>query len=140
MLARRLTSPLNWVLDNLLPPVLRDSRWFMMPLFRLLFGEKARDFARFKEEAPFLTRAQFRDWYRRLADAHIRRETDLSPAALEQVLAAVAGASALDVGSGRGFLAARLAERMAGPVVGIDLFVPAGPGRERVIQSYEDIM
>jgi SAM-dependent methyltransferase len=135
MPSRSVTSPINWILDNLLPPALRDSRLFMTPLFRALFGARASDFMRFKEEAPFLTKREFRGWYERLASSHIRRESDLTPEALEAVLEAVVGDQVLDVGAGRGFLARRLAERAAGLVVGVDLFASGGAGRAHLLRA-----
>jgi len=130
MPSRRLTNRLNWLLDNLVPPLLRDSRLVMGPLFWLLFGRKARTFMSFKESAPFLDKRQFAACYADLADVHLQRETDLSPRVLDAVLTAVAGDSALDVGSGRGFLVRRLAEQVGGAVAGVDLFAPAsGTGR-----------
>jgi len=135
MLARSLTRHLGWCLDNLLPPVLRDSRGLMRPLFWLLFGKRAGEFMRFKEAAPFLSPAEFRAWYRRLADSHIQRPTDLSPGSLAAVLEAVRGGSALDVGSGRGYLAGRLAGTAGRTVVGVDLQVEPAPGRVRLVRA-----
>ncbi len=132
MLDRAVTSPVNWVLDNLVPPFLRDRAFFMMPLFWLLFGRRAREFARFKEVAPFLSKAEFVAWYARLADGHIQRESDLTERVAGEVLAAVAGESVLDVGSGRGYLARRLAERVRGRVLGADLHVPSDRGGDAV--------
>ena len=127
MLSRAITSPINWVLDNLMPPALRDSRVIMGPLFWILFGRRSHEFTTFKAAAPFLSAAEFRDWYSRTADLHIRRESDLTPGVLEHLLARLTGSSALDVGAGRGFLSRRLAERLRGPVVGVDIVAPARP-------------
>jgi SAM-dependent methyltransferase len=129
MLSRAVTGPIGWVLDNLLPPILRDSRLFMWPAFRLLFGAKAPHFMSFKDEAPFLSKREFRDRYALLADVHLQRDSDLSGEVLARVLAEVRGESALDVGSGRGHLARALSARLPGAVVGIDLFTPRPEGR-----------
>lgn len=125
MLARGITNPINRVLDNVLPPFLRDSRVFMTPLFWLLFGRSAGEFMRFKEVAPFLSKREFVAWYARLGARHIERESDLTDRMLDEVLGAVVGDSVLDVGSGRGLLARRLAERVRGPVVGVDISAPS---------------
>jgi SAM-dependent methyltransferase len=128
MPARSVTRRINWILDNLVPPILRDSRWFMMPLFWLVFGKKAGEFARFKGVAPSLSATEYRRWYERLADSHIQRESDLTPSVVSEVLRATTGDSVLDVGCGRGFLTRQLAAAGHRRVVGIDLHVP--PARD----------
>lgn len=125
MPSRTVTNRINWVLDHLVPPAVRDSRWFMMPLFWLVFGKRSGDFARFKEVAPHLSRTEYAAWYERLASSHIDRESDLTPKVVDEVLASVAGDSVLDVGCGRGYLVRRLAADPRRRVVGVDLHVPA---------------
>jgi SAM-dependent methyltransferase len=129
MLPRGLTSPVNWALDNLVPPALRDAGWFMAPLLWLLFGRRAGEFTGFRAAAPGLTPRQFRAWYARTADLHIRRPTDLTRRVAAEVLASVAGEAVLDVGAGRGWLVDQVAGRVRGPVVGVDVTPPrGGPG------------
>lgn len=138
MLPRGLTSPINWALDNLVPPALRDARWFMAPLLWLLFGRRAHEFTTFKARAPFLTPREFRAWYARTADLHLSRPTDLTRRVAEAVLAAVEGEAVLDVGAGRGWLLARLAARGWGPVVGVDVTPPRGaPGAHLAVADAE---
>jgi ubiquinone/menaquinone biosynthesis C-methylase UbiE len=124
MPSRELTSRINWVLDQLVPPLLRDSRFFMYPLFWLLFGGKARHFMEFKQKAPHLDDAGIRGYYEVLKDKHLKRDTDLNRASLERILEDLAGTSVLDVGCGNGFLARRIAEGTAFRVVGCDYQLP----------------
>lgn len=126
VLPRSLTGPIGWALDNLVPPALRDARWFMAPLLWLLFGRRAGEFTAFRELAPFLSPREFRAWYARTADLHLQRPTDLGPAVAAAVLAAVTGDAVLDVGAGRGWLLERLVARGRGPVVGVDVVPPRG--------------
>ena len=37
---RNITSRINWILDNLVPPALRDTKWFMYILMYPLFKKK----------------------------------------------------------------------------------------------------
>jgi hypothetical protein len=37
---RDFTLLIHFFLDHLMPPVLRDSRWFMQPIFRLALSQK----------------------------------------------------------------------------------------------------
>jgi hypothetical protein len=89
----------NRMLDDWLPPVLRDRRWFMAPLARLLLGGKAGIFLDFKERAFTLSPEEFAGVYRSIADvAGMQGETDLNERCTEAILAAVAGDSVLDIG------------------------------------------
>jgi SAM-dependent methyltransferase len=108
-LKRRWTQMFGFFLDELLPPILRDQRWFMWPLQRLLFGDKTRQFMDFKDEAPHLAPKAIREIYQHTAGVHIQRETDLNPDCIVAVKQAVRGDTVLDVGCGHGYLAKRLA-------------------------------
>lgn len=125
MLARALTSKVNWILDNLVPPMLRDSRWFMKIWFRLLFRDRDRYFMEFKDNAPFLGKREFSEYYTFLEGSHIQRESDLTSREAELVIASVRGDSVLDVGCGRGYLSRRIALAKNIAVTGIDINIPA---------------
>lgn len=124
MLRRNVTNKINWIFDNLIPPVLRDNRLFMSLWFRILFGNKSIYFMRFKEIAPFLTKEEFAEYYRMLATKHIQRETDLTRTSVDRIQECIVGQSVLDVGSGRGFLVQKIAEFRRINVVGIDMYIP----------------
>ncbi len=123
MLSRRLTTKIAFVLDECLPPILRDASWFMWLPFRLMFGDQAKTFADFKARAFGLDAQQYKDVYRTTAAVHIERETDLNPACVERILDNVAGQTILEVGCGRLYLARRLAGR--GEVTACDMVLPA---------------
>ncbi|GGB84864.1 class I SAM-dependent methyltransferase [Knoellia flava] len=97
------------VLDNWVPAGLRDNRLFMTPLLRLAVGEHARDFMTFKAKAFDMTPDEFADVYRRVAGSEVQGETDLNAACTEAILREVTGRRVLEVGCGRGWLAARMA-------------------------------
>jgi ubiquinone/menaquinone biosynthesis C-methylase UbiE len=107
-LTRNVTLLIHALLDQCLPPLVRDSRLFMLPLFRLLFGKKARLFMDFKEMASSLDRINMQTIYKEAAPCSIRRATDLNKACLRRIEREVLGGKVLDIACGRGFLAKRL--------------------------------
>jgi len=121
--SRDVSIRLQRVLDEWVPPAIRDARWFVwVPMF-LFFRSEAGDVTRFKDTAFALDEADFRDVYRRIAGSEVHGDTDLNEACIERILASVSGRSVLEVGTGRGLLAGKLA---AGHVVtAVDLVISA---------------
>ena len=76
--------------------------------FRLLFGRKAKYFFTFKDRAMHATAEDLHEIYAATADVHIQRDTDLNDACVGAIKANVVGATVLDVGCGRGYLAGQL--------------------------------
>jgi ubiquinone/menaquinone biosynthesis C-methylase UbiE len=129
---RKYTTKVNWMLDNVVPPVLRDSRLFMWPLFRILFGSRMYQFMSFKQKARTMTEEEYVRTYNLLACVHIERETDLNDACIRRILEALVGTEVLDVACGRGYLARRIAEDKRVRVVGIDIAPPEEGSNERI--------
>ena len=121
---RNLTLMVHFLLDQCLPPVLRDSRWFMAPLFRLALGPKAHHYLAFKDRLPQLTEQEIQAYYTLLADTFIRRSTDLNRESIASVLAAMQGRSALDMACGSGWLSRQMAQR-GWQVTAADIMPPA---------------
>lgn len=107
-ISRNAALGIHFVLDECLPPILRESRWFMWLPFRLLFGSRAETFMTFKERAHRLTDDEFRRVYEETAAVHLQRPTDLNAACIAEILRSVSG-TVLEVGCGRGYLAGLLA-------------------------------
>lgn len=129
---------INFLINDVLPPVLRDS-WLMKPLFWLAFGpEKAALFFGFRDQVESMTPADIADVYRETASCDLKKDADISAALLQRVLAECdAGQRVIDVGCGRGRLALALAQRGLS-VFGVDLGrdCPAGlAGRYAVART-----
>lgn len=107
-LERSITLKIGYILDNWIPPVIRDSKVFMMFPFYLLFKEKRAHFFSFKDRAFSMSHEEISKTYEVLSDVHISRETDLNLACEQKILSSIEGNNILEVGCGRGYLAERL--------------------------------
>jgi ubiquinone/menaquinone biosynthesis C-methylase UbiE len=102
------------ILDDYLPPALRDSRWFMAPIMHLLFREFTDEFMTFKERAFALTEEEFSGVYQRFAETRaLHGDTDLNRLCTQAIREAIRGSSVLEVGAGRGYFARMLAQDYA---------------------------
>jgi hypothetical protein len=79
-LSRDVTQFVHFILDECVPPIIRDSRWFNWLPFSLLFRDQAGVFVGFKDAAYDMTVEEFRDAYRKTASVHLQRPTLMTPA------------------------------------------------------------
>ena len=64
-LSRETSLRIRNLLDEGLPPFIRDSRVLMWPLLRLALGRHAKDFMEFKAHGFEMSAEEFADFYRR---------------------------------------------------------------------------
>lgn len=121
-ISRNWALALHFLLDECVPPLLRDRRFFIWIPFKLAFREKAWIFFGFKEKANSLTKREFREIYSQARPVFVDRETDLNASSLRRIEDLAVGPSILDAGCGTGFLSRRLAARFA--VTAADMQVP----------------
>lgn len=98
---RENTNRIRFVLEELLPPIVRDSapmRW----LFRRYWGSLIDDIEDFRRRAHHVTDEEYAAIYAALPRVH--EATDLSEACVERILASLDGDDILDVGCGTGAL------------------------------------
>lgn len=124
-LSRETSLRIRNLLDDWLPPALRDSRVVMYPLLFAAFGRKYREFADFKPAGFALSAADFAEVYRRTAGMDVQGETDLNSRCVDAVLAEIDGRSVLEVGCGRGYLAHRMLE-VSDRVTACDIVLNSG--------------
>ncbi|MDZ7762754.1 MAG: hypothetical protein U5L00_21205 [Desulfovermiculus sp.] len=110
-ISRNATRHVHYILDQLLPPRLRDSRLCMYPLFWILFGKKAGMFMNFKDHAPHMDQDQIRGIYAQTASCHINRKTDLNRECVGKIEQHIVGQTVLDIACGKGYLAGRLSKK-----------------------------
>ncbi len=122
---RNITNKINYFLDNIVPPALRDSRFFTRLMFRLALGKKYKAYMRFKDEVPRLTEDEISAYYSELADTFMDRDTDINGPCLEHIRKDVKGKRILDIATGRGYLAKLLySDDHERSIVGADVVLP----------------
>jgi SAM-dependent methyltransferase len=102
---RETTNRIRFVLEDILPPILRDSGAFRWAAKRV-WGNHITHLARFRERAPFLSAEEYADLYRNHPRVH--EGTDNSAACIERILATIEGDSVCDIGCGTGALLSRI--------------------------------
>jgi len=122
---RSLVNLARFVLEDLLPPVLRDSPLFL-PIMYLAYGRDARRFMTFRERVREMPDAEYASYYAALSP--LMGETDLNRACKKAILGDVIGESVADIGCGRFHLIRLIAEaHPAVSCVGVDILPPADP-------------
>ena len=111
---RELTNKIRFVIDELIPPIIRDNRWFMWPFYVLAYGKlSVNDLMDFKSRVYSMTDSEYAKFYGSLGNSMSRRRlTDLNTSSIDYLLDKMPkeiGGSALDVGAGNGYLLERIA-------------------------------
>ena len=132
---REITNIIRFAMDELLPPVIRDSRWFMVPFFMLAYRTRhVRRIMDFKSAVHDMTEEEYARFYAELGRSISRRRaTDLNRASLDWLLRQIPKEpkSLIDVGCGNGFLLRLVAQHRPGLLLtGADVLntpdLPAG--------------
>jgi ubiquinone/menaquinone biosynthesis C-methylase UbiE len=101
-------------MDECIPPVVRDSRWFMLPFFMLAYRRlDVSGIMQFKRRVWHMSDEEYDSFYSALNSISRRRQTDINEASLRRIEREIdAGTSnLLDVGCGRGYLVHYLRHR-----------------------------
>lgn len=101
---RKYTNIIRFIIDELVPPIIRDSKWFIYPFFRIVYGKK--DLAekmQFKSKILHMTQSQIDDFDDPLS---CKRESDLTPDSIKDIVKEVGGDNDIvaDIGCGNGYL------------------------------------
>lgn len=116
-------------MDECLPPLIRDSRWFMYPFFYIWFkGKNLPLYMDFKPLVYRMTPEQYAETYREVDSRATDRPTDMNEPTIRALIEAIdpSATSLLDTGCGRGYLLKRVAkERPTLKLVGMDVFEQA---------------
>jgi len=106
---REWTNKIRFVLDELVPPIVRDSKWFMWPFYVAAYGTfSVGTFMNFKSRAYSMSQDEYARFYASLGNSMSRRRiTDLNSASIDYLknnMPNASGLSILDVGAGNGYL------------------------------------
>lgn len=121
---RSITNAIRYVMDEWLPPAIRDARWFMYPFFYIWFkGKKVALCMDFKDLAYDLTEEEFSEVYRTLDSLANDRPTDMNMPSIKYLVESIDkdAKTLLDVACGRGFLLNYIADHSNLETTGCDL-------------------
>ncbi|MFN8714469.1 MAG: class I SAM-dependent methyltransferase [Bacteroidota bacterium] len=111
---RDLTNAIRYVMDEWIPPVIRDSRWFMYPFFWFAYrGRNIKEVMDFKSRVYSFTPEDYDRFYNNLNTISRNRITDINKPSLAFILDNIdsSAESLIDVGSGNGYLLRTIRER-----------------------------
>ncbi|MBP7273302.1 MAG: class I SAM-dependent methyltransferase [Saprospiraceae bacterium] len=121
---RTLTNAIRFVMDEMLPPIIRDSKWFMYPFFYIWFkGKNIKEIMEFKSNVYDMTPEQFSDFYKRRDSLAKDRPTDLSEVSIKYMLARLdtSAKTLMDVGCGNGYFLHKVALLQKFELIGCDI-------------------
>lgn len=110
---RNLTNSIRFLLDECIPPIIRDSKLFMYPFFYVWFkGKNIEKIMNLKSLVYGWSDEEFAKFYQELDSLARDRKTDLNAGCLEFILRALnpEAKSLIDIGCGSGYFAGKVAE------------------------------
>lgn len=121
-LSREVNIIINYLINEVIPPFLRDSRWIMKPLFYLAFGKNAGKFLDFHQQVYTMGNREFALLNADVQPSLIDRPTDLNRSCIDRILQSLSGDTVLEVGCGKGYLSRLLSQTCQ--VTGVDIALP----------------
>ena len=122
---RSLTNTLRFFMDECIPPIIRDSKWFMyLPFYFWFKGNNLDLYMNFKSLVYTMTKDEYARAYRELDSRATDRPTDMNEPTIKKMLGAIDGSavSLLDVGCGRGYWLDRISEVKHMQLTGCDVY------------------
>lgn len=112
-ISRRFANGVKFITDQLMPPILRDSKLFGSIFLFCIFGKNYKLFLNFKENATKASVVEIKKIYFEVYNKKIavNRETDLNDSCMAYILRNVVGNKVLEVGCGRGLLVKNLIKK-----------------------------
>lgn len=108
---RSVTNIIRFILDECLPPVIRDNKYFMYPFFHIWFkGRNVDKYMNFKSLIYTWSEDEIREFYQNRKSIATERVTDLSERSIEFMIKHLEPdvKTAADVGCGNGYFLSKL--------------------------------
>lgn len=125
---RRLTNAIRFVMDEMIPPFIRDSKVFMYPFYLFAYrGKNIKEVMQFKTKVYNYTPEEYSDFYNGLNTISRNRATDLNQACIDFILDKIdpTADTLVDIGCGGGYLLNKIHERHPSITLsGFDLKAP----------------
>jgi ubiquinone/menaquinone biosynthesis C-methylase UbiE len=121
---RTITNAVRFILDECLPPIIRDNKFFMWPLFFIWFKQKNIDqIMNLKSYVYNWTDEEFSAFYRNRDSLATDRETDLNTQCIEFIINSldVDSKTLIDIGCGGGYFINKISLLNKYDVHGCDL-------------------
>jgi SAM-dependent methyltransferase len=122
---REITNAVRYLMDNWLPPVIRDNKYFMYPMFYYWFkGKNVSKIMNFKRDVFYMTTEEYTRLYETTEVRAADRPTDMNSASIEYIIehADKKSTTLLDVGTGRGYFLNLMSERTKFRLTGTDIY------------------
>lgn len=119
------TNIIRFCMDELLPPIIRDNKYFMYPFFYYAFrGKNIKTMMEFKSLVNNMSEQEYTKIYQNLDTIGSNRPTDLNKSCIQFILRQIASDhdSVIDVGCGRGYFVEKLLTQFPNKrIIGVDL-------------------
>lgn len=120
---REITNKINYILDNWVPPAIRDSKWFYGLILKVVAGKKVGYYMDFKKRLPNMLEVEVNQYYTILADTFMKRNTDLNKKCIEIILDNILGVTILDAAAGKGYLVEKIKEKTGKNITALDIII-----------------
>lgn len=136
---RRITNSIRFVMDELIPPFIRDSKIFMYPFYVFAYrGKDINEVMNFKKNVYSYTEEEYADFYRGLNTISRNRKTDLNQGCIDFILNNLDDTeeTVIDIGCGNGFMLNEISKKKPNKsLFGYDLKKPEGKTVYEFIQG-----
>lgn len=104
---RRFTNTIRFFMDECIPAIIRDTKWFMYPFYYIAYGGKnIKQAMNFKSLVYDFTEKEYDHFYNNLNTISRKRITDLNQPSIDYILDKISPETKtlIDIGCGNGYL------------------------------------
>ncbi len=139
---RSFTNFVGYIIDNLLPPIVRDNKYFMLPFYYFVFkGKNIKRNMDFKSGYYNMNKGDLEKIYQHYNTIGTERNTDLNRRTIKYIIKNLYSGSEtlLDVGCGKGYLLSELI-KSGFHATGLDIFDDPGNFEFEYIKADAEIL